>query len=360
MGTSPTGNRKLRVAVLFGGKSGEHDVSLRSAQTIMSALDPERFEVVPIGITRTGQWLAGGDPMLQLASESPMLKQAVGETRLVPADEVDPQGVVSEVDVIFPALHGPLGEDGTVQGMLELAGVPYVGSGVLGSAVAMDKAIAKTLLAQAGIPQLPWRLVKRSEVGAQCELVAAALTETLGFPMFVKPANLGSSVGISKAETHEELCAALQLAAHYDRRLVVEKGVVGREIELGVLGNDNPLVSVAGEIIPGSEFYDYEAKYVSDTSTHEIPAQIPPDVQGMMQGYALDAYQALDLAGLARVDFFLERDTDRIYLNEVNTLPGFTSISMYPLLWEASGYPLGVLVERLIELAIDRNDERAQ
>ncbi|MBA2277501.1 MAG: D-alanine--D-alanine ligase [Chloroflexia bacterium] len=364
------GNRKLRIAVLFGGRSDEHDVSLRSAQTVIGALDPARYEVVPIGITRRGRWLSGGDPMTALTSVSPMFggedaaSSETGEAlgplavREQSAPMTLPPGATEGIDVVFPVLHGPMGEDGTVQGMLELAGVPYVGSTVLGSAVAMDKAIAKTILAQAGLPQLPWLTVLRKDWERDPATVEAWIGEKLGFPCFTKPANLGSSVGISKVHGPEELHGALAEAAHYDRKIVVERGVDAREIELAVLGNDGPMASVAGEIVPRSEFYDYNAKYVDDSAELHIPAKLDGDLLGYFQSLAIDAFRALDLAGMARVDFFLERETDHVYINEVNTIPGFTSISMYPMLWEASGVPLPVLVERLIELALDRHSER--
>jgi D-alanine-D-alanine ligase len=255
-------------------------------------------------------------------------------------------------------LHGPFGEDGTMQGMLEVAGVPYVGSGVLGSALAMDKAMAKQVLLQAGIPQLPWQLVNRGDIQERAEHVADRIAETIGFPCFVKPANLGSSVGISKVTERGDLVSALNEAAYYDRRVVVEKGIDAREIEMSVLGNDDPIASVAGEVVPLGGFYDYNAKYIDDTTELVIPAKLDPSMLGFLQEMAIDAFRALDLAGLARVDFFVERGTDQIYLNEVNTLPGFTSISMYPMLWQASGIPLPELVDRLVGLALERHSER--
>jgi D-alanine-D-alanine ligase len=262
------------------------------------------------------------------------------------------------VDVVFPVLHGPMGEDGTVQGMLELSGTPYVGSGVLGSAVAMDKAMAKTILAQAGIPQGPWMLVQRRDWERDPDAIANQVAAELGFPCFTKPANMGSSVGIAKAHDLSELADCIDFAARYDRRILIEQGLDARELEVSVLGNDEPIVSVAGEIVPSSEFYDYEAKYVDDGSELIIPAPIDADIQAELQKTAIEAFRALDLAGLARVDFFLERGTNKVYLNEVNTIPGFTSISMYPMLWEASGMPLPELVDRLVALAIERRDER--
>jgi D-alanine-D-alanine ligase len=367
--------RKLRVGLLFGGRSAEHDVSLRSAMTIRDALDPRRFEVVPIGITRTGQWLTGGDPMQALTSASPMFHLGDGEQASTESLDAEPTSalvaqagsqasmavpstVAEGLDVVIPALHGPMGEDGTVQGMLELAGVPYVGSGVLGSSVAMDKAIAKTILEQSGLPQLPWRLITRKEWQRDAGPITEWIVEHLGFPCFVKPANLGSSVGISKVHDVSELGPAMELAGHHDRRIVVEQGVNAREIELAVLGNDEPIVSIAGEIRPRGEFYDYNAKYIDDTAELIIPAPLDGGLLGYLQELAVDAFLALDLAGLARVDFFVERNTDRVFINEINTLPGFTSISMYPMLWEASGVPLPELVDRLIQLALERHHER--
>lgn len=360
--------RRIRVAVVFGGRSGEHDVSLRSAETIMGALDPERYEIIPVGITREGEWITGGDPLAELEAGSPFFALESGAASAGvssspppslagPTSGMLPGTVVDTVDVVFPALHGPMGEDGTVQGMLELAGVPYVGSGVLGSAMAMDKAVTKLILTQAGLPQLPWRLIHRSDWRRDPEATAAAVAGTIGFPLFVKPANLGSSVGISKVGGAGQLAGAIELAAHYDRRVVVEQGANAREIEMAVLGNDNPIASVAGEVVPRGEFYDYNAKYVDDTAELIVPAKLDPELLAHMQELAVEAFRSLDLAGMARVDFFLERDTNRIFINEVNTIPGFTSISMYPMLWAASGLPLPELVDRLIELAIERHGE---
>ncbi len=364
-------NRKIRVAVVFGGRSDEHDVSLRSAQTVMRALDPARYDVVPLGITREGRWITGDDPMTQLVDTSPMFHLGEGEQKVEPtserkvmpvvgADALMPVAASVDVDVFFPVLHGPMGEDGTIQGMLELAGLPYVGSGVLGSAVGMDKAMTKIILTQAGIPQSPWQLVLRAEWERSPEIVEARLVEAFGFPMFVKPANMGSSVGISKAHDVAELHDALREASHFDRRLVVEKGIVGRELEMSVLGNDDPVVSVAGEIRPRGEFYDYNAKYIDDTAELIIPAELDPAIQREMEEIAARSFVALDLAGLARVDFFVEDGTDQIYVNEVNTMPGFTSISMYPSLWAASGVPLAELVDRLIGLALERHAEKGR
>lgn len=369
------GARKIRLALLFGGQSAEHDVSLRSAQTIMRAFDDQRYDVVPIGITRHGRWVSGGDPMAALTAASPMFHLGEGEqasevsldeeetSALVSASGSDaspavPAAMMQDVDVVFPALHGPMGEDGTLQGLLELSGVPYIGAGVLGSSVAMDKAMTKTVLAQAGLPQLPWRMVLRRDWKRDAPAITGWIAGEIGFPCFIKPANMGSSVGISKVSTPSELPAAMDLAGHHDRKIVIEQGVDAREIEMAVLGNDDPVASVAGEIVPRDGFYDYEAKYIDDSAELIVPAKLDPDVLGELQGLAIGAFRALDLAGMARVDFFVERDTNQVYINEVNTLPGFTSISMYPMLWEASGVPLAELVDRLVELALERHADR--
>jgi D-alanine-D-alanine ligase len=360
--------RRVRVAVMFGGQSDEHDVSIRSARTVMNAIDQERYEVVPIGITREGGWIVEGDPMAALVQASDQLSLADGDGADAVGDveAVAPvtgalaltNGGQQPIDVVFPVLHGPFGEDGTIQGLLEIAGVPYVGSGVLGSAVAMDKAMTKLVLTQAGIPQLPWQLINRADIQADVELVADRVAEAIGFPCFTKPANLGSSVGISKVVSRADLVSALNEAAYYDRRIVVERGVDAREIEMSVLGNEDPIASVAGEIVPRGEFYDYSAKYIDDTTELIVPAKLDGGLLGFLQEMAIDAFRALDLAGLARVDFFVERGTDQVYLNEVNTLPGFTSISMYPMLWEASGIPIPELVDRLVGLALERYGQR--
>jgi D-alanine-D-alanine ligase len=359
-------NRKVRVAVIFGGQSGEHDVSLRSAQTVLSALDDDRFEAIPIGVTRDGQWLTGTDPMAQLTASSPLfalegpaepdvdtLEIAVAST-----SQSLPSGLGADIDVVFPVLHGPMGEDGTVQGLLELAGIPYVGSNVLGSALAMDKAMAKLIFEQHGIPQAPWVLVNRRDWERDPGAVARRIGDKLGYPCFVKPANMGSSVGVSKVHDPTELNAAMELAGRLDRRIVVEKGVNARELEVSVLGNEEPIASVVGEVVSVNEFYDYSAKYVDEGSQLLVPADLPAEVQAEIQRIAVEAFIALDLAGLARVDFFLDTDTGQVLLNEVNTMPGFTSISMYPRLWEASGVSLPELVERLLQLALARSEER--
>lgn len=367
MSNGDTGKRKIRVAVVFGGRSDEHDVSLRSARTIIDALDKSQYQVVPIGITRGGKWLAGEDPLQALIAESPMFALSNGEDVAVPTSEwkiepvvgaeaLMPQAATEGIDVFFPALHGPMGEDGTIQGMLELAGIPYVGSGVLGSAVAMDKAMTKVVLAQAGVPQVPWALVNRQEWRADSDSVISRIENQLPYPVFVKPANMGSSVGVSKAKNQDELRRAIDEASHFDRRVVVEQGVDGRELEMSVLGNESPITSGVGEIKPRGEFYDYASKYLNDSAELIIPADIEPEIQQQMEQIAIESFIALDLAGLARVDFFLENGTNQVYLNEVNTMPGFTSISMYPMLWEQAGISLPELVNRLVELALERHD----
>jgi len=365
MGAS--GNRrKIRVAVLFGGESEEHDVSLRSAQTVINALDGDLFETVQIGISRDGQWMTQGDPMARLTSNSPFFKLAPGSEALsaeiVMADEQPqtwlPADIAGSIDVVFPVLHGPKGEDGTVQGFLELAGIPYVGSGVLGSAVAMDKAMTKTILAGYDIRQVPWLLVARRDWQNDPAGVATKIAEELGYPCFTKPANMGSSVGVSKVGDPSSLAPAMDTASRLDRRIVVERGIDARELEISVLGNDDPIASCLGEVIPANDFYDYEAKYIDDRSELVIPAEVPAHVESEAQRMAIEAFKALDLAGLARVDFLLDRNSGELYLNEVNTLPGFTSISMYPMLWDASGLGNSELVQRLIELAIERHAVR--
>lgn len=368
--------RKLRVGVVFGGQSGEHDVSLRSARAIMEALDPRWYEVVPIGITREGKWLAGGDPLRQLEATSQLarLEGRAGEhagssegepttNELMPISS--PPAFVfgpesSRLDVIFPVVHGPNGEDGTLQGMFELAGVPYVGAGVLASAVAMDKPTTKALLAQAGIPQARYLVLTRREWREQPDFIAARIEVELGFPCFVKPANLGSSVGISKVRRAEELAAAVDLAASYDRKVIAEVGITGRELEVSVLGNERPVASAVSEIHPQHEFYDYEAKYVDGSTNFTVPADIPGAVADELRALALRAYRIIDCAGMARVDFFLEAPSGRLLLNEINTIPGFTAISQYPKMWEASGLPFDQLVQRLIELALERHAENHQ
>ncbi len=361
--------RRVRIGVIFGGRSGEHDVSLRSAEAIMNAVDPDRFEVLPIGIARDGRWITGGDPLRQLADYS-SLPLAGPRTESEPGAALVPkreEGVsldvrssewARDVDVLFPVLHGPWGEDGTVQGMLELANVPYVGAGVLASAVGMDKITSKQLFERAGLPVAPWTWVLRRDWRQESESVVEIIEREIGYPCFVKPANLGSSVGINKVHHGGELATAMDEASRHDRKILIEKGIDARELEVSVLGNDDPVTSVVGEIIPANEFYDFDAKYVDDNSKLMIPADITPEQSENLRSVAIDAFKTIDAAGMARVDFFLERPTGEIYLNEINTIPGFTQASMYPLLWEASGLPFRDLVTRLVELAIERHAER--
>jgi len=377
---------KLRVGVIFGGQSGEHEVSLVSARSVMAALDPDKYVVVPIGITHAGRWLTAGDPLALLAAGGAKAEAKVTRWQ---GDEVTSHGVtvspchpvtVSEIeraecelvpgatgrrfpalDVIFPVLHGPFGEDGTIQGLLDLAGVPYVGCGVLASAVGMDKIASKAVFAAAGLPQARYLAFIRREWERNPAEVIARIEAALTYPVFVKPANLGSSIGIAKARDAGELAAALTDAARYDRRLLVEEGVPNaREIECAVLGNDDPRASVPGEVVPSNEFYDYAAKYIDGKSALLIPAPLPAALAAQVREMAVRAYKALDASGLARVDFLLNGATDELFINEANTMPGFTAISMYPKLWEATGLSYAELCDRLIELAVERHQDRTR
>lgn len=361
-------SEKLRVAVLFGGRSGEHEVSLNSAASVISALDPDKYHIIPIGITKEGSWRAGVGPqeVLEKGGFGPdsfavtliadptkqgLVKiSSAGET-IVPWEEL-------AIQVVFPVLHGTFGEDGTIQGLLELANIPYVGAGVAASAVGMDKILMKTVFAQHGLPQASYLPVLRKNWEQSPQQVVQKVEKELGYPCFVKPANLGSSVGITKAQNQEELQKAMDLAAKYDRKIIVEEHINAREIEISVLGNDEPQASIPGEIVPSNEFYDYEAKYLDGKTQLIIPAQLPPETVQEMQQLAVRAFKAIDCAGLARVDFFLTKDTGRVLVNEINTIPGFTIHSMYPKLWEASGIPYSQLVDRLIELALERHADK--
>ena len=352
-----------RVAVIFGGQSGEHDVSLASARSVMAVLRRKGYTVVPVGITRKGQWLLRGDPHALLSAGGPGGEQAP-QTDAGSGRELVP-GATGQafpaVDVVFPVLHGPHGEDGTVQGLFELAGVPYVGCGVLASSLAMDKIACKQLLSSEGIPVVPFVAVVRSTWHEAPQEIIAQIEARLGYPVFVKPANLGSSIGVGKAADQGSLVRAVDEAARYDRRILVEQAVASpREIECAVLGNDNPIASVPGEVVPSNDFYDYAAKYIDGKSALRIPAPLPPAVADRVRELAVRAFKAIDGAGLARVDFLLSDTTGELYLNELNTLPGFTTISMYPKLWEATGIPYDELVERLIELALEREGERVR
>ncbi len=356
-------NDKLRVGLVFGGRSGEHEVSLMSARSIYDALDRDRYQPVLIGIDHDGRWhlddagrsllgVGPGEP-LRLDLATPELAVAPGAGAQLMRVEVGSGG---GLDVVFPVLHGSYGEDGTVQGLFEMAGVPYVGSSVLGSAVGMDKDVAKRLLRDGGIPVVEFFTVRAGQPRAP---IAARVASGFGFPCFVKPANLGSSVGVSKVGSPEALDAALEDGFRYDRKLLIERAVDAREIECAVLGNDQPEASVAGEIVPHHEFYSYQAKYVDENGAALIiPAPLSEEQAARVARLSLDAFQMLELAGMARVDFLLDRQSGELYLNEVNTIPGFTKISMYPKLWEASGLSYAALVDRLIELALERHRQR--
>lgn len=354
----------VRVMVVFGGRSGEHEVSLASARAIVDALRrSRRYEVLPVGITREGGWISSGDPMRELESRARELTASSlpgspkGAAKLAPpASEKLPVDLFDAADVVFPVLHGPYGEDGTIQGMLEFAGVPYVGSGVLASSAGMDKVTMKKVFAFHDLPQVEWIGLTRKEWESDRNRRVREIETTLGYPCFVKPSNLGSSVGINKATDAGELDNALDAAAALDRRIIVEQGVDAREIEVSVLGNEEAEVSVPGEIIvPRHEFYDYEAKYTEGGMELHAPARIPGETISELQSIARAAYSAIDAAGMARVDFFLERGTGRLLLNEINTIPGFTSTSVYPKLWAASGLSYEQLLERLIQLALERH-----
>lgn len=352
---------KIRIGILFGGRSVEHEVSLVSAASVINALDAEKYEVIPIGIAPTGKWLSSGETLRLLKEKKPLDREP--DHILVP----DPrkQSLVGlgeggndskQLDVIFPLIHGTYGEDGSLQGLLELADIPYIGAGVLGSAVGMDKVIQKELLQQGRIPVAPSVWCSYEQYKVQQKKFIAEVERTVRYPVFVKPANSGSSIGISKAINRKELLAAIELAAQFDRKILVEQGVKNaREIECSVLGNDNLRASVLGEIIPSNEFYDYDAKYVDGKTTEIIPAKLPKSLAKKIQTCALNAFRVLDCAGMARVDFLVDRKTNKFVLNEINTLPGFTSISMYPKLWQASGLSFPALLDALIQLAIERH-----
>src|SRR5271166_2865581 len=393
---------KVRVGILFGGRSGEHEVSLLSAASVLNAIDKTKYEVVPIGITKDGRWLTAehaerllkGDAgegahatqATQLRAGDPEATPgaallAAGESVVVPPEPARRDAGLApfqtdanlrraadraiNVDVIFPVLHGTFGEDGTIQGLLELADIAYVGAGVLGSSAGMDKDVMKRLFRDARLPIVKHTTVLRGLWRAQPKKARKQIEATLKYPMFVKPANLGSSVGISKVHDRSELAAAMDNAAHYDRKLVIEESVGGakgkaREIECSVLGNDHPIASVPGEIVPSKEFYDYNAKYVDKGSKAIIPAKLPKSKQKEVRRLAIAAFQAVDCAGLARVDFLMDPRSGKMYVNEINTIPGFTSISMYPKLWQATGIPYPELIDRLIQLGLERHAEKKQ
>ena len=375
--------KRLRIGIIYGGRSGEHEVSLASAAAVFKNLDPSRYEAVPVLVTKEGRWTVPSEPpALEAAAdaiaasrtkaiaatsrEAHLIAHPGGDTLMTidRSSESDVSTVAVSglaLDVVFPVLHGPYGEDGTVQGLLELANVPYVGCGVLGSAVGMDKAVMKLLFAAKDLPICDYEVVLTRDWRRDERAVMTRVTSRLGFPLFVKPANLGSSVGISKAKHAIELRAAINLAAEFDRKIVIEAAVpAAREIECAVLGNDDPEASLPGEIIPSREFYDYEAKYLDEGSRSVIPAQLSEAQSADVRRLSIAAFQAIDGAGMARVDFLLASDSGVLYLNELNTIPGFTTISMYAKLWEASGLTYSALLDRLIDLAIERHRDKQQ
>jgi D-alanine-D-alanine ligase len=363
------------IAILFGGQSGEHEVSLVSAHAVMSALSPEHYRVLPIGIARSGEWLIGSDALAQLVAQADPQRLPDGINWQSVQREHAPDGHMMmpemhrawhpgevfralKVDVVFPVLHGPMGEDGTVQGLLELANVPYIGCGVAASAVGMDKALMKAAFAAAGLPLLPWLLVHRWQWRRSPQQVYEQVEQQLSYPLFVKPANMGSSVGINQAHDRASLEAALNEAASYDRRIVVEQGITAREIEVSVLGNDEPQASVPGEVVPSGEWYDYTAKYLGGGSQLHIPAPLPREQSEQVRTLAVEAFRAVDGAGLGRVDFLLDKQSGALWLNEINTMPGFTSVSMYAKMWAASGLEYADLLDRLVALAFERYQEK--
>lgn len=358
---------KLRVGVIFGGRSAEHEVSLVSATSVINALDKEKYEVLPIGITPEGRWLSSREAVALLKEKGNIdelpehiLIPDPRKRALVPLQDSGAEAPSHIVDVVFPVLHGTYGEDGTIQGLFELADIPYVGSGVLGSALGMDKVVQKQLLRLVKIPVTADVWFLSSDFERNPKKFIALIERTLRYPCFVKPANLGSSVGITKAHNRKELVDAIHLAGEYDLKVLVERAVKrAREIECSVLGNDEPIASVPGEIIPSNEFYDYDAKYVDGKSTAVIPATLPKAVVKKIQAYAVNGFKVLNCSGMARVDFLVSRGTNAIYFNELNTIPGFTSISMYPKLWQASGVSYPELLDRLIQLALERHRGKA-
>ena len=352
--------KKLSVCILFGGMSPEHEVSLRSAESVLNNIDKEKYNLFPVGITKNGDWIlyTGDDYSLLPTGEW----ERYEHNRRAAISPVRGQGLLSfegdcvvreRIDVVFPVLHGENGEDGAMQGLLQLAGIPYVGPHVSASAVAMDKTLTKLVIDQAAVPQAAWQLVRASELESRMERILDGLEQRFDYPVFVKPAGTGSSVGVSKASDRQSLADALCAAGKYDEKILVEEFIDGREIEVAVMGNDSPVASICGEIDSGAEFYDYEAKYITDTSTAYIPARIDEEVEEQVRDYAVRVYKAIGCQGLSRVDFFVTHEGSRVVFNEINTLPGFTSISMYPKLFEASGIPYGQLIDELLKLALE-------
>jgi len=364
------GIKKIRVGIIFGGKSGEHEVSFCSASSIIKAIDKDKYTVVPIGITKEGRWISPQDSVLALQSGKIKGKSTVilvndpsgkALVRIDNNQRLDKSSALERLDVIFPVLHGPYGEDGTVQGLLELADIPYVGAGVTASAISMDKDLMKTIFKQRDLPILKWMTIKRKEWQKDKEEILSLIQDDFEYPLFVKPTNLGSSVGITKVHKKEELEKAIDLASSYDRKILIEEGLEeAREIECSVLGNDEPQTSVVGEVKPAGEFYDYDSKYIDKETQLIVPADLPDGVSRKVQEIALRAFKAVDAAGMARVDFFVSKKENKIYLSEINTIPGFTSVSMYPRLWEASSIPYSELIDRLIQLALERYQDKNQ
>jgi D-alanine-D-alanine ligase len=361
--------QKLRIAVIFGGRSGEHEVSLMSARSVLGALDPQKYAVTQIGITHEGSWLVGDDVLasfetgkIEHLTPVALLPDPTrrGIFALRPTDQGETFEHYADFDVYFPVLHGTFGEDGTLQGLFEMAGVAYVGAGVLGSSAGMDKGLFKDVMQANNIPVVAGVIVSRSDISAENSVLFDQIEQIGPYPLFTKPANMGSSVGVSKCQNRSDLYEGLLDAARFDRRILIEVGINAREIEISVLGNDHPKASVPGEIVPAADFYSYDAKYHNADSFDVIPAEIPAETAELMRQMAVKAYQAVDCAGMARVDFLLDKDTDVFYLNEVNTIPGFTQISMYPKLWEATGLPYSQLTAELIHLALDRRTDRDQ
>jgi D-alanine-D-alanine ligase len=359
---------KIRLGIIYGGKSSEHEVSLRTALSIMRAVDAAKYEIIPVYVSLEGKWIKGEAMTGQLPETIAPLRltdgsmnkteEQTGQHVVKVTNSASPFALGQEVDVIFPVVHGPNGEDGTIQGLLELANLPYVGTGVMASAVGMDKWMMKTVFAQVGLPQVRYVGLLRSQWEKEREMSMDRIEQELGYPCFVKPANMGSSVGISKAKNRAELAEALDLAARFDRRLIVEEFVKARELEIGVLGNEELITSVVGEVIAGKEFYDYEAKYKGAGTELQIPAQVPEHVAQGIAEIAKTAFQALDGSGLSRVDFFWDEENDKLYINEVNTMPGFTPHSMYPLLFQEAGVSYPELIDRLVQLAIERHADK--
>jgi len=339
---------KLRVGIIFGGKSGEHEVSLMSAASVIKYLPSDKYEPILIGITKSGKWLTKGNPWETLT------KKNADDAGFIPVE------LLASLDVVFPVLHGTYGEDGTIQGLLEMCDLPYVGAGVLGSSVGMDKVIMKSVFKEHGLPLANYKVILQPDWQKAPDQICQDIIDLLGFPVFVKPANLGSSVGINKARDKSELIKSINIAYRYDRKLVVEEFIPARELECSVLGNDDPQASVVGEVVPHNEYYDYEAKYTAGKSDLIIPAQLEQEVADQIRALAIAAFKAVDCCGMARMDFFLHRATGEIIVNEINTLPGFTNLSMYPRLWQASGLNYPDLLDKLIQLALERHTKRAQ